>query len=55
MRLGIALLRVNKVGKFGGVANEEDRGIVENPVDITFVGANLDGKAAWIAGSVRGA
>jgi hypothetical protein len=53
MRLGVTLLGVNKVGKLGGVANEEDRCIVEDPVEIAFVGAYLDGKAARITGRVR--
>jgi hypothetical protein len=50
--LGITLLGVNKVGKLGGIADEEDRCIVENPIEITFVGANLDGKAARITDRV---
>ena len=55
MCLRVALLGVNEVGELGGVTNEEDRGIVENPVEIAFVSANLDGKPTRIAGSVRGA
>jgi hypothetical protein len=53
MRLRIALLGMNKVRELCGVANEEDGSIVEHPVEIAFVGANLDGKTTRIAGSVR--
>jgi hypothetical protein len=44
---------MDEVGKLGGIAKEEDRSIVEDPVEVTFVGANLDGKPTGIAGSVR--
>jgi hypothetical protein len=52
MCLRVALLGVNEVGELGGVANEEDWSIVENPVEIAFVGANLDSEAPGVTGSV---
>jgi|SRR5579863_3875320 len=53
MGLRIALLGMDKVREFGGIAKEEDGSVVEDPVKIAFVGADLDGKATGIAGSVR--
>jgi len=53
MRLRIALLGMDKVRELGGIAKEEDGSIVEDPVEIAFVGANLDGEPTRIAGSVR--
>lgn len=53
MRLRVALLGMDKVREFGGIAKEEDGSVVEDPVKIAFVGADLDGKATGIAGSVR--
>lgn len=55
MRLRIALLGMDEVRELGGIAKEEDGGIVEDPVEIAFVGAYLDGEPTGIAGSVRGA
>ncbi len=52
MRLRVALLGMNKVGELGGVAKEEDGCIVKYPVEIAFIGTNLDGKTTWITGSV---
>jgi hypothetical protein len=52
MGLRITLLGMNKVGKLGRVAKEEDGGIVEYPVEITFISTNLDGKTTRITGSV---
>ena len=46
---------MDKVRELGGIAKEEDRSIVEDPVEIAFVGADLDGEPTRIAGSVRGA
>jgi len=53
MGLRIALLGMDKVGEFGGIAKEEDGSVVEDPVKIAFIGADLDGKPTGIAGSVR--
>jgi hypothetical protein len=49
VRLGVALLGVDKVGKFGGVADEEDGGVVEDPVPVALLGAQLDGESAGVA------
>jgi hypothetical protein len=32
------------MGEFGGIPDEEDRGIVENPIPITLICPKLDGK-----------
>ena len=55
MRLRIALLGMDKVRELGGIAKEENGRVVEDPVEIAFVGANLDGEPTRIAGSVWGA
>jgi hypothetical protein len=52
MRLRITLLGMNKVGKLGRVAKEEDGSIVEYPVEIAFISTNLDGKTTRITGSI---
>jgi len=53
MGLRIALLGMDKVREFGGITKEEDGSVVEDPVKIAFIGADLDGKPTGIAGSVR--
>ena len=53
MGLRIALLGMDKVRKFGGIAKEEDRCVVKDPIEIAFVCADLYGKPTGIAGSVR--
>ena len=50
--LRVALLGVNEMGELGGVAKEEDWGVVENPVEIAFVSANFDSEAPGVTGSV---
>jgi len=55
MRLRIALLGMDKVRELGGIAKDEDGSIVEDSVEIAFVGANLNGEPTRIADSVRGA
>ena len=52
MRLRIALLGMNKVRELGRIAKEEDRSIVEYPVEIAFISTNLDSKTTGITGSV---
>jgi hypothetical protein len=52
MRLRIAFLGMNKVGELGRVAKEEDRSIIEYPIEIAFISTNLDGKTTRITGSV---
>jgi hypothetical protein len=53
MCLRVALLGVDKVGELGGVAQEEDRSVVENPIEIAFIGADFDSETAGVTGSVR--
>ena len=38
MRLRMSLLSVNEVGEFRRVTDEEDGGVVEDPVPVTLVG-----------------
>ena len=52
MRLRVTLLSMNKGGELGRVAKEEDGSIVEYPVEIAFIGTNLDGKTTRITGSI---
>jgi len=44
---------MDKVGELGGVAKEEDGSVIEDPVEVAVIGANLDGKPTGITGSVR--
>lgn len=53
MGLRIALLGMDKVREFGGIAKEENGSVVEDPVKVAFISADLDGKPTGIAGSVR--
>lgn len=53
--LRVALLRVDENRELGGVPEEEDRGVVEYPVPVAFVGVELEGKATGIARTVGGA
>lgn len=53
IRLGVSLLCVDENGEFGGVAKEEDRGVVEDPVPIAFIGVEFERKASWIPGRIR--
>lgn len=52
MRLRVTLLSMDKVRELGGVAKEKDGSVVKYPVEIAFVGANLDGKTTRITGTV---
>jgi hypothetical protein len=51
--LRVALLSVDEVRELGGVSDEEDGGVVENPVPVTLLGPELDGEASRVTGSVR--
>ena len=42
---GVALLSVDEVGEFQGVADEEDRGVVPHDVVVAFFGVELDGQS----------
>ena len=52
MRLGVTLLGVDEVGEFGGVTNEEDGRVVENPVEVPLLRPDLDSEA-WKSVSTR--
>jgi hypothetical protein len=43
---------VDKVGELGGVPQEEDRGVVKDPIPVTLLGAQLDGESTRITSSV---
>lgn len=53
IRLRVSLLRMDENGKFGGVAKEENRGVVEDPIPIAFIGVKLEREASRIPGRVR--
>jgi hypothetical protein len=40
--------------ELSGVAKEEDRGVVVNPIPVTLIRVHLDGEAPWVSGSVWG-
>ena len=42
MRLRVTLLRVDEVGKLGGVTNEKHGSVVEDPVEVALLGLDLD-------------
>jgi len=52
--LRITLLGVDEVGELCGVAEEEDGGVVEDPVHVAIDSLHLDGETSGIAGSVCG-
>jgi hypothetical protein len=54
VRLGVTLLSVNEVRELGRVPEEEDRGVVEHPVEVTVFGPQLDGEATGITGRISG-
>lgn len=53
MSLGVTFLGVNEVGEFGGVSDEEDGSVVENPVKVALFSSDLEGKATRITGGIR--
>lgn len=52
VRLGVSLLRMDENGEFGGIAEEEDGGVVEDPIPIAFIGVEFERKASRIPGRV---
>ena len=52
MSLGVPLLGVNEVGELGGVSQEEDRGVFEHPVPVTFLRPELDSETTGVASGV---
>lgn len=53
--LWVALLRVDEERELSWVAQEEDGGVVVDPVPVTLLSVELDGEAAGVASSVCGA
>ena len=51
--VGLRLHRVDDVGKLDRVLDEEDRDVVADEVPVAFLGVELDGKAAHVAGEVE--
>ena len=45
---------MNEVWELGGVTNEEHGSVVEHPVEVALLGAELDREAARVAGGVGG-
>jgi len=43
---------MNEMGEFGRVSNEEHRGVVEDPIPISFVGPKLDRKPTGITSGI---
>lgn len=52
--LWVSLLGVDEVGELRGVSDEENRGVVVNPVQVTLLSVELGGETSWVSGSVRG-
>ena len=50
--LGFRLHRVNKVGKLDGVLNEEDRRIVADQIEVSFLSVEFCGKTADVTDGV---
>ena len=44
---------MDDVGKLDGVLDEEDRDVVADQIPIAFLGVELDGKAAHVAGEIE--
>ena len=51
--VGLRLHGVNDVGKLDRILDEEDRDVVADEVPVAFLGIELDGKAAHVAGEVE--
>lgn len=52
--LRVSLLGVDEVRELRGVAEEEDRGVVEDPVHVAFLGLQLDGEATGVTSGIGG-
>lgn len=51
--LWVSLLGVDKVGELRWVSDEENWGVVVNPVQVTLLSVELGGETSWVSGSVR--
>jgi len=54
MALGMPLLSVDEVRELGGVTDEEDGSVVEDPVPVALICPEFDGKATRIASGIGG-
>jgi hypothetical protein len=50
--LGVPLLGVDKVGELCGVPDEEDGGVVEDPVPVALFGSQFYGETTGVTGGV---
>lgn len=50
--LRVALLGVDEEWELGWVAEEEDWGVVVDPIPVTFLSIELDGETAWVASGI---
>ena len=50
--LGVTLLSMNEMREFGGITNEENRCVVEDPIEVTFLCPDFNGEATGITSSV---
>jgi len=53
VRLRVALLGVDEVGKLQRVADEEDRRVVAHHIPVTFLGVELEGESPGVSRSIR--
>ena len=51
--VGFHLDRMDKVRKFDGVLNKEDRNIVPDQIEVAFLGVEFDGEPADVAGQIH--
>ena len=54
MSLRISLLGVNEVREFSRVTDEEDGGVIEDPVQVTLLSLQLDSKSTGVPSSIGG-
>ena len=50
----VGLERMDKVGEFDGVSDEEDFQVVADQVPVAVLGVKLDRESAWVAQGLRG-
>ena len=52
MGLRVPLLGVDEVGEFGRVTDEEDGGVVEDPIPVPLISSELDSEATGVASGI---
>jgi hypothetical protein len=55
MSLGVPFLGVDEMGELGRIPDKKHGGVIEDPIPVSFVGPELDGKSTGVASSVGGA